>query len=130
MLSDRSGSYPKNKKEIMEKKMMQSIALEQVQNHLLKLTRLLEQTGVQPKPQIAAGWAEGKEVMKALNISQRTLQTLRDNHTLGYSRLGGKYYYRISDIEDLLRNNYVMFRLSARGQNGANGSDNEKGGRP
>lgn len=111
--------------------MMQSIALEQLQNNLLKLARLLEQTGVQPKPQIAAGWAEGKDVMKALNISQRTLQTLRDNHTLGYSRLGGKYYYRTTDIEDLLRNNYVMFRLSARGQNGANtGSDDEKGGRP
>lgn len=35
--------------------MMQSIALEQLQNNLLKLARLLEQTGVQPKPQIAAG---------------------------------------------------------------------------
>ena len=96
--------------------MMQSMLLEQLQTNLLKLSRLLEQSGVEPKPQIAGGWAEGKDVMKALNISRRTLQTLRDNGTLGYSRLGGKYYYRIFDIEDLLRNNYVMFRLSAHGK--------------
>lgn len=103
--------------------MMQSVALEQLQTNLLKLTRLLEQTGVEPKPLIAGEWAEGKDVINALNISRRTLQTLRDNGTLGYSHLGGKYYYRISDIENLLQNNYVMFRLSAHGKTEAKGKE-------
>lgn len=107
---------------------MQSVALEQLQTNLLKLTRLLEQTGVEPKPQIAGEWAEGKDVIKAMNISRRTLQTLRDNGTLGYSHLGGKYYYRISDIEDLLKNNYVMFRLSAHGKTEARDRGKEADG--
>jgi hypothetical protein len=51
-------------------------------------------------------WIDGQDVMLALNISQRTLQTLRDNGTLPYSRINGKFYYRISDLEALLENNY------------------------
>lgn len=54
--------------------------------------------------------------MKALHISRRTLQTLRDNGTLGYAMVGQKIYYRISEIEELLHNNYVMFKLKARGK--------------
>lgn len=91
--------------------------LEQVHDNLLNLIRLLEQAGVQKKPQVAHGWADGQEVMEALHISQRTLQTLRDNGTLGYSVIGGKFYYRLSEINDLLQNNYVMYKLSALGKN-------------
>ena len=51
-------------------------------------------------------WIDGQEVMIALNISQRTLQTLRDNGTLPYSRINGKFYYKVSDLEALLDSNY------------------------
>ena len=51
-------------------------------------------------------WIDGQEVMIALNISQRTLQTLRDNGTLPYSRINGKFYYKVSDLEALLDGNY------------------------
>jgi hypothetical protein len=52
-------------------------------------------------------WIDGQEVMIALNISQRTLQTLRDNGTLPYSRINGKFYYKVSDLEALLDSNYT-----------------------
>lgn len=51
-------------------------------------------------------WIDGQDVMLALNISQRTLQTLRDNGTLPFSRMGGKFYYKVSDLEALLEHNY------------------------
>ncbi|MGD9928752.1 MAG: helix-turn-helix domain-containing protein [Mangrovibacterium sp.] len=51
-------------------------------------------------------WIEGQEVMLALNISKRTLQTLRDTGTLPYSRVNGKFYYKVADLEKLLESNY------------------------
>lgn len=51
-------------------------------------------------------WVEGPEVMEMLGISTRTLQTLRSNETLPYSRVNGKFYYRMEDIEKLLESNY------------------------
>ena len=46
-------------------------------------------------------WVDNQEVLQMLHISQRTLQTLRSNGTLPYSRIKGKFYYKITDIEDL-----------------------------
>lgn len=54
-----------------------------------------------------AEWMDNSDVMRALNISQRTLQTLRSNGMLPYSQIGGKLYYRRADIETLLDSNYV-----------------------
>ncbi|NGX84710.1 helix-turn-helix domain-containing protein [Aequorivita sp. KMM 9714] len=51
-------------------------------------------------------WVDNQEVLQMLHISQRTLQTLRSNGTLPYSRIKGKFYYKITDIEDLLQSNY------------------------
>lgn len=51
-------------------------------------------------------WIDGQDVMLALNISQRTLQSLRDSGTLPFSRLNGKVYYKVSDLESLLESNY------------------------
>jgi len=51
-------------------------------------------------------WIDGQDVMLALHISKRTLQTLRNNGVLPYSRINGKFYYKVSDIENLLESNY------------------------
>lgn len=51
-------------------------------------------------------WLDNQDVMQALHISKRTLQTFRDNGTLPYSKIGGTFYYKVSDIEDLLQRNY------------------------
>jgi hypothetical protein len=51
-------------------------------------------------------WMDGQGVIVALDISKRTLQSLRDDGLLPYSRINGKFYYKISDLEALLEANY------------------------
>ena len=52
-------------------------------------------------------WLDNQDVMLALHISLRSLQTLRSNGTLPYSRINSKIYYRRRDVEQLLNNNYT-----------------------
>lgn len=58
------------------------------------------------------GWIDGPAVMKSLRISNRTLQTLRDSRMLPYSRINGKFYYRIEDLKELLNANYSPSKSS------------------
>ena len=64
----------------------------------------------------ASQWMDSQDVMNMLHISARTLRTLRENGTLGFSRIGNKVYFRLSEIEELLENNYVMYKLKALGK--------------
>ena len=57
---------------------------------------------------------DGQDIMQLLHISPRTLQTLRSNGTIPYTRIGRKIYYLRQDIEQVLRNNYVMFNIRQR----------------
>ena len=50
-------------------------------------------------------WMKSVEVRKLLNISPGTLQTLRINGTLPYTKIGGTNYYNASDIDVLLSQN-------------------------
>ncbi|KFF73829.1 transcriptional regulator [Chryseobacterium sp. P1-3] len=47
-------------------------------------------------------WLRSSEVRKVLNISSGTLQTLRINGTLTYSKIGGSLFYSYKDIQKLL----------------------------
>lgn len=53
-------------------------------------------------------WLDNQDVMLALHISLRSLQTLRSNGTLPYSRINNKIYYRRCDVEKLLNDNYTV----------------------
>lgn len=44
-------------------------------------------------------------VMKLLNISRRTLQTLRDERQIEFSQVKGKFFYRLSAINRMLDEN-------------------------
>lgn len=52
-------------------------------------------------------WLKSTEVRKLLNISPGTLQNLRSNGTLSYTKIGGTIYYENQDIDKLLQNNKV-----------------------
>ena len=56
-------------------------------------------------------WIDNQDVMNILHISPRTLQTLRSNGTLPYSRINGKIYYRRHDIKKILADNYIMYKI-------------------
>jgi hypothetical protein len=43
----------------------------------------------------------------AMGISKRTAQEWRTNKIIGYSKIGGKYYYRLKDILEMLNRYYT-----------------------
>lgn len=47
-------------------------------------------------------WLDDQDVCQMLDISPRTLQTLRDNGTLAYSQINRKVYYKLEDVENIL----------------------------
>ncbi len=57
---------------------------------------------------------DSQDIMQILHISPRTLQTLRSNGTLPYTRIGNKIYYHRQDLERILQSNYVMFKIRER----------------
>ena len=85
--------------EVMQLLLELSSAIKEIKAQLL----VLKQTRTEKFKQ---DWIEGQEVILALNISKRTLQSLRDAGTLPYSRINGKFYYKIADLEKLLESNY------------------------
>lgn len=51
-------------------------------------------------------WVNGIQVQIELNISEKTLYRHRRSGKIPYSRIRGKIYYKLSDVEDLLQKNY------------------------
>lgn len=49
-------------------------------------------------------WLDNQEVCQILNISKRTLQTYRDNGTLGYTQINHKVFYKPEDVEKVITN--------------------------
>jgi len=62
---------------------------------------------IKSKPLQQKQWLKSNEVRKLLNISPGTLQNLRINGTLTYTKIGGIMYYDQTDIEKLLNGNKV-----------------------
>ena len=46
-------------------------------------------------------WLDNQDVCQILNISPRTLQTLRDNGTLAFSQINHKVYYKPEDVKSV-----------------------------
>jgi hypothetical protein len=64
-----------------------------------------------PKLTPLEDWLDNQNVMQTLHISLRTLQTLRTNGTLPFSKIGNKIYYRRQDILKILADNYTMNKI-------------------
>ena len=90
-----------------------------IQNELLKQGKMPEEDALQCQRErngedILGTLLDGQDVMMKLHISPRTLQTLRSNGTIPYTRIGRKIYYFRHDIERILKDNYVMFIIWER----------------
>ncbi|MCQ6961104.1 helix-turn-helix domain-containing protein [Mucilaginibacter aquariorum] len=72
--------------------------LEVFGNKLLEKIELILQPGKAQSKQ----WLKSKDVRKLLNISPGTLQNLRINGTLSYTKIGGMMYYKLEDIHKVL----------------------------
>ena len=81
-----------------------------------KLNRIFDEIGslrqeikadkVKNSKKLSATWLDNQEVMELLKISPRTLQNLRDSKALAFSKVGGKIYYKASDIDNYLKGGY------------------------
>lgn len=60
---------------------------------------------LQPEQGQSKKWLKSSEVRKMLNISPGTLQNLRINGTLSYSKVGSIMYYKLEDINKVLEGN-------------------------
>jgi hypothetical protein len=55
----------------------------------------------------ADGWVDSYDVCTFLKISAKTLQRLRAANSVSFSRIRGKNFYRISEIQRLLSENII-----------------------
>jgi len=67
------------------------------QQLLNQIKGLLGQAIEEPKK-----WLKSYQVKNILKISDNTLQTLRDNGTIPFTKIGGILYYSIDDINKVL----------------------------
>jgi hypothetical protein len=50
-------------------------------------------------------WLDSQDILLSLHISERTLRRWRSKNLLPFSRIGGKIYYRETDLLALLEKN-------------------------
>ena len=72
--------------------------LKELENNLLNAIKLINKSGQGEVKK----WLKSVEVRKLLNISPGTLQNLRINGTLRYTKIGGIMYYKLEDINKIL----------------------------
>lgn len=77
--------------------------LEEFRRSLLKDIIEIVNTKTQPTDK----WLKSYEVRKLLNISQGTLQSLRDNKKIEYTKVGNVFLYNNKDIIKMLENNRI-----------------------
>ena len=58
-------------------------------------------------------YLKSSEVMDMLQVSPGTLQNLRINGTLPYTKIGGIIYYDAEEIQDILTANRVQHTLNS-----------------
>ena len=76
--------------------------LDEFKNNLLQeLRKMLKELSGQP----GRKWLKSFEVKKLLGISPGTLQNLRINGTLPFTKIGGVILYDYEDIQRMLTNN-------------------------
>jgi hypothetical protein len=78
------------------------ITKEDLRNFRIELLADLRQTFSNHLPERPKQWLKSQEVRRILKISPGTLQNLRINNTLRFTKIGGIIYYSYEDIEALL----------------------------
>ncbi len=67
--------------------------------------KLLDEIKKIRKPAGVSKWLRSSEVRKMLSISPGTLQNLRINGTLPYTKISSIYYYNVEDINRIMDKN-------------------------
>lgn len=91
--------YPKKQKPIFRDQLVTLSDLEAFKTELLlAIKRLIEEN----KAGVGKKWMKTYEVKALLKVSNGTLQTLRNNGTLPFTKIGSIIYYNSEDIDRLM----------------------------
>jgi carbamoylphosphate synthase small subunit len=77
-----------------------------IKTDIANLSKKVEEMSKTHTQLLTEEWIAKEKVLAILKISPRKLQTMRDNGALPFSQIDGKIYYRTSDVELLLKQNY------------------------
>lgn len=86
----------------MEVLTIQSEAFQELVGKLDAINIRLSQKEKQPKEQ----WLDNQEFMQMMKVSKRTAQHYRDTGVISFSQIGSKIYYKLADVEELLKKHY------------------------
>ena len=86
----------------MEIVAIEATVFESMLEYLENAARITDELCEKLREKRMGKWLDTQEVCLLLDASPRTLQTLRENGTLAYSRISHKVYYRPEDIQKIL----------------------------
>lgn len=75
---------------------------EKIMVHFNRLASRVEEICHKSEAKHLGEWLDSAEVCCILQVSPRTLQTLRSNGTLAYSQIVRKVYYRAEDVQRII----------------------------
>lgn len=83
------------------------ITTDDLREFKMELLEDLRQLIQQPAPQQKKKYLKSAEVMELLQVSPGTLQNLRINGTLPYSKIGGIIFYDADEIHRIIQENRI-----------------------
>ena len=86
----------------MEIVTIEATVFESMLEYLENAARITDELCEKLREKSMGEWLDTQEGCLLLDASPRTLQTLRENGTLAYSRISHKVYYRPEDIQKIL----------------------------
>lgn len=92
----------------MEKLILSEADYKELQKKLEEITSQLKSLNKQEP--LSEKWLDNQDVCLILRISTRTLQNYRDKGIIFFSQIGNKIYYKASDIEKHLEDNYIKIK--------------------
>ena len=90
---------PSKNENNMEYVIIEKETFERLTAEIRQLSDRVERLDRKSKDRRLSKWLSGEEVCELLHISERTLQTLRSLHKIGYAQVGHKFMYRPDEVE-------------------------------
>lgn len=81
---------------------IQSEAFNEIVGKIEQINKRLSEKEKEPQEK----WLDNQELMQLLKISKRTAQHYRDSGLISFSQVGNKIYYKMADVEELLKKHY------------------------
>jgi hypothetical protein len=96
-----------NQSGTMEVITIESKAFKELQSKINVIVRFVDAIQSRMEGEPDDGWVDSYDVCTFLKVSERTLQRLRAAKKVNYSLIGGKVFYRISEIRRMMNENII-----------------------